>query len=113
MIWSGPRIGTGFAVGVDTHVTGTLVHASGVLTTLTTGFDVVASDQPKIEVHGTEGSVRVPDPNTFGGRVRVWRTDDSASLVLPSPAPVRHCALGRGTLRRPTSARCDAGREAI
>ena len=28
---------------------------------------------PRIEVYGTEGSLSVPDPNGFGGRVQVKR----------------------------------------
>jgi predicted dehydrogenase len=28
---------------------------------------------PRIEVHGTEGSLSVPDPNGFGGPVKVFR----------------------------------------
>ncbi|MFJ1598928.1 Gfo/Idh/MocA family protein [Streptomyces sp. NPDC088261] len=79
-IGSGPRAGERFAVEVDTHVTGVLEHAGGALTTLVMSFDVHAARLPRIEVHGTEGSLSVPDPNGFDGDVDLhpangaWRT---------------------------------------
>jgi predicted dehydrogenase len=97
-IGSGPRAGTAFDVEVDTHVTGVLVHASGALTTLTTSFDLVASTQPRIEVHGTEGSLSVPDPNHFAGDVLLRRLADGRNgewTLLPPSAGV--VDAGRGT----------------
>jgi predicted dehydrogenase len=85
VIGSGPRAGTRFDVEVDTHVTGVLEHGNGALTTLITSFDVVASTQPWIEVHGTEGSLAAPDPNNFGGDVLIrHQSDDHWSKVAPS-----------------------------
>ncbi|WP_020574279.1 Gfo/Idh/MocA family protein [Actinopolymorpha alba] len=71
-VGSGPKQGTTFSVEVDTHVSGVLEHESGVLTTIVTSFDVWAAKLPRIEVYGTEGSLSVPDPNTFGGDVEVF-----------------------------------------
>jgi len=34
-----------------------------------TTFDVWAAQLPNIEIYGSEGSLRVPDPNTFGGPI--------------------------------------------
>ena len=39
-------------------------------------FDVWAANLPRIEVYGSEGSLIVPDPNTFGGTVRLRTADD-------------------------------------
>lgn len=69
-VGSGPLAGTTFASEVDTHITGILQHASGALTTLVMSFEMWAANLPKIEVHGTEGSLSVPDPNGFGGEVK-------------------------------------------
>jgi predicted dehydrogenase len=98
-IGSGPRAGTAFDVDVDTHVTGVLVHASGALTTITTSFDVVGTTQPRIEVHGTEGSLSVPDPNRFAGDVLLRRLSDGRSgewHLLPPSAGVVDAARGVG-----------------
>ena len=32
-----------------------------------TSFDVWAHQLPRIEIYGSEGTLSVPDPNTFGG----------------------------------------------
>ncbi|WP_413797912.1 Gfo/Idh/MocA family protein [Streptomyces iranensis] len=72
-VGSGPRAGERFAVEVDTHVMGVLEHRGGALTTLLMSFDVHAARLPRIEVHGSEGSLSVPDPNTFDGPVELWR----------------------------------------
>jgi predicted dehydrogenase len=46
--------------------------ASGAIATVTMSFDIWQSSMPLLEVHGTEGSLAVPDPNTFGGLVKLW-----------------------------------------
>ncbi|MYZ38451.1 Gfo/Idh/MocA family oxidoreductase [Streptomyces sp. MnatMP-M17] len=93
-IGSGPRAGERFAVEVDTHVTGVLHHASGVLTTLLMSFDIHAARLPRIEVHGTEGSLSVPDPNGFDGPVELHR-DGGGWETLPVSAG--YAGAGRGT----------------
>ncbi|WP_219417100.1 Gfo/Idh/MocA family protein [Pseudonocardia nigra] len=71
-IGRGPRAGTTFEVAVDSTVTGILEHASGALSTLVMSFDVWAAHLPRIEVHGTGGSLSVPDPNHFAGAVELY-----------------------------------------
>ncbi len=59
-------------VTTPTHVTGTLELASGIPVTFLTSFDVWADHLPRFEIYGTEGTLSVPDPNTFGGPVEAW-----------------------------------------
>jgi predicted dehydrogenase len=82
-IGSGPRAGTTFPVEVATHVTGVLEHEGGALSTLMMSFDVWESTLPEIEVYGTEGTLSVPDPNSFTGDVRVCRAGDSTWDDVP------------------------------
>ena len=96
VIESGPRAGKRFNVEVETHVTGTLEHASGALTTLTTSFDVVASTQPHIEIHGTEGSIIATDPNVFRGDVMIRRRGDHVWSVVPASAGYQDAGRGAG-----------------
>ncbi|MFD4605200.1 Gfo/Idh/MocA family protein [Streptomyces sp. NPDC058464] len=93
-IGSGPRAGTVFPVEVDTHVTGVLEHAGGVLSTLLMSFDVHAARLPRIEVHGTEASLSVPDPNGFDGAVELHRGD--GWQTLPVSAGYRDTGRGIG-----------------
>lgn len=70
-ITSQPLAGTTFAVTTPTHIVSTLEFESGVIGTLTTSFDVWATEQPKFEIYGAEGSLSLAAPNMFGGPVRV------------------------------------------
>lgn len=60
------RAGDSVDVEIMTHVTGTMEFAGGAVGTIVTSFDIWKSDVPRIEVHGTKGSLSIPDPNTFG-----------------------------------------------
>ncbi|MET8824506.1 Gfo/Idh/MocA family oxidoreductase [Streptomyces sp. NPDC004610] len=93
-IGSGVRAGHRFAVEVATHVTGVLEHANGALTTLIMSFDIPASRLPRIEVHGTGGSLSVPDPNGFNGLVELHRVRDE---WRPLPVRAGYRDSGRGT----------------
>ncbi|MFC7586022.1 hypothetical protein ACFQYP_21465 [Nonomuraea antimicrobica] len=94
VIGSGPRQGEEVPVTVDTHVTGVLVHESGVLSTLVMSFDGVATRAPHIEVHGERGSLVVPDPNRFDGPVLLSRLGEEGARELPVSAG--HADAGRG-----------------
>lgn len=67
------RFGQRLPVSVATHVTALLDFVAGPVATLITSFDVWQTTLPRIEVYGSEGSLIVPDPNTFGGPIRLWR----------------------------------------
>ncbi|MBP5232162.1 MAG: Gfo/Idh/MocA family oxidoreductase [Planctomycetes bacterium] len=73
------NVGKTFPVEVDTHVSAILEFASGAVITLITSFDVWKhSDLRDIELHGTEGSLHVPDPNCFNGDIRFFKAGLSA-----------------------------------
>lgn len=73
-IGSGPRQGTEFTVQVLTYVTAILEFHSGAAVTFVVSFDVAGHNHPPIEIYGTAGSLQIPDPNFFGGAVRLIRT---------------------------------------
>lgn len=73
LITSQPLNGTLINVDVPTHVAGVLDFTSGAIATIVTSFDVWAHNMPCIEIYGTAGSLSVPDPNGFGGPVKVRR----------------------------------------
>ncbi|MDX9954796.1 MAG: Gfo/Idh/MocA family oxidoreductase [Anaerolineae bacterium] len=74
-ITSEAHYGEVIQVEVPTHVAGVLDFANGVIGTLITSFDIWAANLPYIEIYGSEGTLSVPDPNTFGGPVRLWQHD--------------------------------------
>ncbi|MGH3490949.1 MAG: Gfo/Idh/MocA family protein [Actinopolymorphaceae bacterium] len=95
-VGSGPKEGTSFVVDVDTHVTGVLEHESGVLTTVVTSFDVWGAKLPRIEVYGSEGTLSVPDPNTFGGDVEVRKAGSRDWTVAPVAGGYAESGRGYG-----------------
>lgn len=68
-IMSGEDAGKKIPVHTPTHISGNVEFESGAVGTIITSFDVQASKLPFIEIYGTEGTISVPDPNTFGGPV--------------------------------------------
>ncbi len=83
IISSEPLRGQQITVDVPTHVTGSLEFHSGAVGTIITSFDVWASDLPRIEIYGTEGTISVPDPNTFGGPIRLRRAGADGWSEIP------------------------------
>ncbi|MDT0264743.1 Gfo/Idh/MocA family oxidoreductase [Streptomyces sp. DSM 44915] len=94
VVGSGPRAGERFPVEVATHVTGVLRHRGGALSTVLMSFDVIGNELPRIEVHGTAGSVSVPDPNYFEGPVRLATHDSDGWREVPLSHG--YAAAGRG-----------------
>ena len=104
-------------VEVPTHVSSAIEFASGPIATLVTSFDVQASRYRCIEVYGTEATLSVPDPNTFGGPVTIRRHGDEewteVELLDAAPAAVPRHRLRRhdlGAAHRPRAPRVGRAR---
>ncbi len=86
-----PRKGQRIPVETPTSVMALLEFASGAQVTFCMSWDVWKHGHPAIELYGTEGSLRVPDPNFFGGHVEIterggeWRLEDSSEMPLGVP----------------------------
>ncbi|MDF2986056.1 MAG: oxidoreductase [Eubacterium sp.] len=70
-ITSEKKFGKVIDVKVPTHVAGTVEFQNGAIATVITSFDVWGSTLPRIEIYGSRGTLVVPDPNTFGGDVKI------------------------------------------
>jgi len=79
----GPFKNTSFPVGTPTNVLSLLEFRSGAIVTFGASWDVFRHSNHPIELHGVEGSLRLPDPDTFGGIVSLsergapWRDFES------------------------------------
>ena len=73
VIGSKTRAGEVIPVNVDTHTAGTLEFHNGCVVTVVMSFDVRLHSNRFIEIHGIDASLSAPDPNGFGGKVRVSR----------------------------------------
>jgi predicted dehydrogenase len=67
IISSKPKAGEKIPVNVDTHIVATLDFTSGVIGSIQTSFDLFDTEHSKLMIYGSEGTLRLPDPNTFGG----------------------------------------------
>lgn len=89
------RNGERIPVNTPTHVAGTVGFENGAIGTVITSFDVWGANLPFIEIHGTQGSLSVPDPNTFGGPVRVKvGTGEWQEVALTHPYSENYRGLG-------------------
>ena len=73
LVTSQMNYGKRIVVETPTHISGVMEFANGTIGTIITSFDVWGSNLPRIEIYGSEGSLSVPDPNTFGGPVRLFK----------------------------------------
>jgi predicted dehydrogenase len=71
------RYGEKIKVEVPTHVTGLMNFVDGPVGSIIMSFDIWYSQLPRIEIYGAEGTLSVPDPNTFGGAVCIRQAGDS------------------------------------
>ncbi len=83
LISSQPRAGSFITVNTPTHVAAVLDFAAGPIGTLVTSFDVLANTLPPIEIYGTGGTLTVPDPNSFGGAVKLRQAGDQEWQSVP------------------------------
>ena len=71
-------------VEINTHIAGILKFECGAVISLIMSFDVAKHNCPCLELHGTAGSLSVPDPNTFGGPLKFARAgQDWQEVPIP------------------------------
>lgn len=96
----GPKKGTTIKVETPTSLLSLIEFSCGLQLTFGASWDVYRHSNQPIELHGTKGSLRLPDPDTFGGLVSVsdhgaaWRDIDTATQLFgahnwPVEAPDR------------------------
>lgn len=82
-ITSAPKFGEVVDVEVSTYIAGTIQYTSGAIGTIFTTFDVHYPEQARLEVYGTAGTLICPDPNTFGGPIRLLRPEQGELVDIP------------------------------
>ena len=96
LITSKPKYGQSVKVNTPTHIAGVLDFAAGAIGTLITSFDVHATTLPSIEVYGSEGTLLVPDPNTYEGPVMLRRSGAKTFSEVPLEFPNAENCRGMG-----------------
>lgn len=101
-IKSGPREGEVITVETPTHILATLDFAEGPRASLTTSFDVHDTRHSTLVLYGSEGTLRLPDPNTFGGPLEHLRAgaDQWESIEVSRPFTDNSRGLGVSDMAR-------------
>lgn len=98
-VGSGPLKGSIIEVETPTHYVGAAQFENGAIASINVSFDVYfAWAQNPISIYGSEGTMHVPDPNTFGGEVKVRRHDEEEYRVLPVVHGFAENSRGLGVL---------------
>lgn len=82
---AGPNTGTTIPVNTQTHISASLQFDSGVIGSLIASFDVWESDERRtiLTIYGSDGTLRLPDPNIFGGSVTLVHEHTRETEELP------------------------------
>lgn len=97
-ITSEPRSGETITVETPTTIHAVMEFENGAVITLGTSWDVWAHGHHNMELYGEDGTLYVPDPNFFGGELRMTRRDEPVD-TLPAfahPFAVENAKDGRG-----------------
>lgn len=83
-IGSGPRAGTDFPVEVPTHHAAVISFEGGQSAQSTFSFQNALPRMGFVEISGTEGTLVLPDPNTFEGESSLWGFGQEQPTTLPA-----------------------------
>lgn len=83
LITAEPHVGEIIQVNTPTHYEAFVTLESGLRVSILTSFDIYKSNQPKIEIYGTKGTLLVPDPNCFGGPIEFFDGEKKEWIELP------------------------------
>lgn len=112
LITSQPKKGKVVKVETPTHLMGLIEFAGNAVCTMITSFDVWRANLPCIEIHGTEGSLSVPDPNGFGGEVKIFRPGYEDWQSIPHSHGYAEQSRGLGLAEMASSIRKKRGHRA-
>ena len=84
-----------YPVNVNTHFTGAIEFQCGAVITMMSSFEVYRHGHNPIELYGSEGSLVIPDPNTFDGPVKLYRREWKGEPFKEVPMPFGHSTPSR------------------
>jgi predicted dehydrogenase len=83
IVTSLPKFGSKILVEVPTNIATVADFVNGAVATMIMSFDIWKAGLPRMEIYGSEGTLRIPDPNGFGGVVQLWRHDAQEWRAMP------------------------------
>jgi len=83
VVESGPKTGEKIPVNTPTHIMSSIEFENGVIGNLGASFDVWETNHSTLVIYGSEGTLRLPDPNTFGGPIQLLKAGGDEWTELP------------------------------
>lgn len=78
------NFGEKYQIEPENLFSGAIHFVSGASGTLQFNSECIMNPFPFLTIYGTQGILYVPDPDTFGGEVRILRRGSKEAFVLPS-----------------------------
>lgn len=97
-ITSEPRAGEMLAVTTPTTINTLLEFHNGAQITLSVSWDVWQHKHNCMELYGTEATLYVPDPNFFGGEIRIANNEMDSVVELDHPFAIANDEQRTGEL---------------
>ena len=82
-VGNGPKLGEKIPVNTPTHIMSSIQFENGVIGSLGASFDVWDTNHATLVIYGSEGTLRFPDPNTFGGPIQLLKGGEREWTELP------------------------------
>jgi len=86
-------------VETPTYVAGTLRFVSGATASMVMSFETIHSTLPCIEIYGEKGTLTLPDPNTFGGPIKLYLPEEGVTKEMPLMFPYKENSRALGLSR--------------
>lgn len=100
----GPKAGQEIRSQVPTHVSVIAEFEAGQDSTSVLSWDAPHRRVGHVEIVGTEGTLSIPDPNTFDGTLRLWRRGESEWTDVPATGAIGGRGLGPLDIARSVAA---------
>ena len=94
----GVNKGSTIPVKTPTNIIGALELESGAIGGVNMSFDVWGAEVPFMEIYGSDATLSVPDPNGYGGKVRIRRPEAKTWEELPLEGRFAENSRGLGVL---------------
>jgi predicted dehydrogenase len=91
-----PAFGVEYTIESENQMVGSFKTKDGVLGSIHMNAACTQNEQPILALYGTEGIVYLPDPNNFGGEVKVLLKGQTEPFVFPPIYPYSANARGLG-----------------
>lgn len=81
---SGGNLGEPYTIEAETLLAATMRFRSGAVGSLHFNSASIRCEKPQVVLYGTQGILYLPDPNFFGGEVKILAKGQSEPYVLPA-----------------------------